>query len=582
MPVIPAYRPRYTIPGESGNAQQDVGSAGVVGNAIAQFGKVGMNAADNLGDALWRRDQELKTQATDNLLIQKGAELNNEALNFEQEYKKTYRGTDAAGSIQKVSDFTKQLGEKYAIEGNEKANIKIKQHLLALDNNLKNSLSSYEAQEIKAASTNTRNFDLESSLKMSQQGQVDLALVNLALVNYQRTLDTQLGNKSISAEEYAILKKTGVSKIREANIESVLAADPVRAQAVFNSVKNELTTDTQERLEKVLKPSVTRQTGMDIGTAVFKADTTGSLEKMIDTVKAKEITPESKEIAIAAVKDQWNVRKADETRVATEAKESVLKILNPIARERGDGTNKQSDLTPAQWADLEQKNPDFAKTLQDSMRRERDYLENQAKAEARAVEAEKRSNRQEAAAARQEIRQARQEKRYEQAENESAILLDPNFAKRDIAADYALKRIDTSQYLKLKGLQEKADPVKSDTFKRALSRVTAGTALADSVGLKGSDAVEVAVWKQKYGDLVKAFAYNNYDKPDFDAKMTEFVEKNVLSEMVTSLFSLDSTDRQRKFKEAQKVAGELPAKGTETKIIGGKAYTKRDGKWFEQ
>lgn len=577
MPVIPTYTRKMSIAGEGPNALQDVGSAGIVGNAVAQFGKVAMNAADNLGDVLWRRDQELKAQATDNLLIQKGAELNNEALTFEQEYKKNYRGTDATGSIQKVSDFTKTLGEKYAIEGNEKANIKVKQHILALDNNLKNSLSSYEAQEIKVASTNTRNYDLESSLKMSQQGQVDLALVN-----YQKTLDTQLGNKSISAEEYAILKKTGVSKIREANIESVLAADPVSAQAVFNSVKNELTTDTQERLEKVLKPSVTRQTGMDVGTAVFKADTTGSLEKMIDTVKAKEITPESKEIAIAAVKDQWNVRKADETRVATEAKEGVLKILNPIARERGDGTNKQSDLTPAQWSDLEQKNPDFAKTLQDSMRRERDYLENQAKAEARAVEAEKRSNRQEAAAARQEIRQARQEKRYEQAENESAILLDPNFAKRDIAADYALKRIDTSQYLKLKGLQEKADPVKSDTFKRALSRVTAGTALADSVGLKGSDAAEVAVWKQKYGDLVKAFAYNNYDKPDFDAKMTEFVEKNVLSEMVTSLFSLDSTDRQGKFKEAQKVAGELPAKGTETKIIGGKAYTKRDGKWFEQ
>ena len=151
MPVIPIYKPQYTVPGESGNVPQDMGSAAAVGNAIAGLGKAGMTAADNVGELILRRDIELKTQATDNLLIQKGAEINNEALTFEQDYKKTYRGTDAAGSIQKVSDFTKALGEKYAIEGNEKANIKIKQHLLALDNNLKNSLSSYEAQEIKVA-----------------------------------------------------------------------------------------------------------------------------------------------------------------------------------------------------------------------------------------------------------------------------------------------------------------------------------------------------------------------------------------------------------------------------------------------
>ncbi|MBN2653573.1 MAG: hypothetical protein JXR79_00455 [Nitrospirae bacterium] len=92
-----------------------------------------------------------------------------------------------------------------------------------------------------------------------------------------------------------------------------------------------------------------------------------------------------------------------------------------------------------------------------------------------------------------------------------------------------------------------------------MSKINTGSALSEALNLK--DKNEAAVWKQKYGDIVKAFAYNNFDKPDFEAKLTQYLEEHVFSDLVTSWFATDETDRQGKFKKAQGVAGPLPQKG---------------------
>jgi hypothetical protein len=107
----------------------------------------------------------------------------------------------------------------------------------------------------------------------------------------------------------------------------------------------------------------------------------------------------------------------------------------------------------------------------------------------------------------------------------------------------------------LLNMQTKLDPIKRDSVKSALAKVTTGTDLAKSLGVS---ADQDAVWKQKYGNLVKAFAYKYADDPNFDTKLSEFVEKNILSKLVTSWFSGDATDRQSKFESAKAISGELP------------------------
>jgi hypothetical protein len=101
----------------------------------------------------------------------------------------------------------------------------------------------------------------------------------------------------------------------------------------------------------------------------------------------------------------------------------------------------------------------------------------------------------------------------------------------------------------------------------------------------GTDkANEIAVWKQKYGNLVRTFALDNINDPNFDTKLNEFLEKKVLSEMVESWFAMDETDRQRKFEEAQKAVGQAPQTTTAGKRLigtsGGKpVYDLGNGKW---
>ena len=558
MPVIPAYQRRLSIPGEAPNAAPDIGSAGIVGESIARLGQAGLHVTNEVADVLIRRSEEMRQQKQNNILIEKGALINDEFLGYEAQYKRDNKGANATGSQERVGYFTESLIKKYNIKDDEEANFKIKQHILAQDHNLKNSLATYEAGQLKNYATDVRVLDYESSLKMAQNGDI-----KTAAENYRKTLDTQRRDNSLSEEEYQIELKKGASGLSEAYIRGLLVTDPVRAQEAFKLLKEGLLPETQERIQGLVNAAVTKQTGMDVGTEVFRADKSGNLEGMINVIKEKKLPSDTKEIAIATIKDQWNVRKTDEARIREEAKSKVLQILNPIARERADGTNKQSDLSPEQWAELEQKNPEFASVLQDSMRRERDYLVNQRKAEERA--------------AREEVRRVGQEKRYEQSQNESAILLDPDFARRNIDADYALKRIDTTQYLKLKKMQASAGPLNSETVKTALRRVDTGRALAESLNLDpADDAAEIAVWKNKYTDLVKAFAYAHFDEPDFDKKLSEFLETKVLGDMVTDVFLPRSLERRQKFGLAEKDVGA----GVRDRAPVAGAKKADDGKWY--
>ena len=331
MPGIPVYQRKMSIPSEGPNVLQDVGSAGLVGNAVAQFGKIGMNAADNLGDVLWRRDQELKNQTNTNLAVQKGAEADNDWLDTSIAIKNQYQGNDASAVMDLTKEYFKAAKERFAVPDNEKVNAHVQGHLLARENQALSGMASYQAGQIQVAATNVRNYTLETSMK---EAQLTPENVGTAIATYQKAIDSQLANGSISAEEYAIHKRDGVSKIREANIESVLATDPVSAQTIFNAVKNDLKTDTQERLGKQL-----------------------------DVVVKKKLQEEKEMTAYATASEAW-----------PDAKKAMVEVLKPeFMKKHGLTINEAQNIAQSFSAigaqrereakDLQEKNLDAVRSI---------------------------------------------------------------------------------------------------------------------------------------------------------------------------------------------------------------------------
>jgi len=533
MPIVP-YQQNKTISGEAPSARAPIPSAsgaGIVGAGISSLGKGIGDVADVFA--------KIEKQKEGNKLIEIGSKINNDILAFETKFKQENKGINASESQFRAGEFTKTLYDKYATkDSSEYSKNAIKKHISAHDYSLKSKLASYEAGESKNYATDVRKLDFESSLKLAQSGDV-----STAIINYEKTLKSQKDNGSISATDYDIETIEAKSAMYSAHITELLNTDPKSAKDVFNVVKQDLTAKTQAALEAKIKPAVIRRTGVDIGTDIFKNDKSGSLETMIDNVKGKKLDAETEHIAIAEIKDMWNVKKTDEAKIKTDAIKEVNDILVPIALKRN-GINKQGDLTDAQWSKLINDNAEYAAKLQDSMRKDADYIIRQNKADKREDM--------------KAVREAMFYKKIEQSENESLILLNPDFATYDLASALALSKIDNTQYLKLKKLQEAAEPLKNDAVKSALQKVNQGSALAGALNVDDKNAE--AIWKQKYGDLVKAYAYNNWGKPDFEKGLSEFLENQVFNKMVSSWFKKDTTDRDLKFQKAKEIAGELPEK----------------------
>jgi hypothetical protein len=314
--------------------------------------------------------------------------------------------------------------------------------------------------------------------------------------------------------------------------------DPEKSRGIIEMMKDPkakeaimgyLTPEGQSHVQGLLKAAhteVTLENGMMLGSEIFKADTTGSLESMTDAVMATGADVDTKKAAVSQIKDWYSMRRTDEAKKEKDAKDKALSVLTPIALKRN-GLNRPSDLSPSQWAELERDNPVFANQLQDKMRQEQDYEIRQRK---------------------QDNLLARQEKDLRQADNEQTIMMSDDFRTRDLKSDLVTGDLSLLRYNRLVKLQESMDPVKRESVKAALSKVNTGGGLAAALG--GLEKHEEAMWKLRYSEIIKSFAQNNIDDPNFDAKLEAFMEKRVFSDMATSWFATDATDRTEKYTAA--------------------------------
>ena len=93
-------------------------------------------------------------------------------------------------------------------------------------------------------------------------------------------------------------------------------------------------------------------------------------------------------------------------------------------------------------------------------------------------------------------------------------MLSSDFVDKNLDEELATGNIGKTEYNRLKTLQKQMDPINRDSVKEALKQINTGTALSKAV--KESDASQVAIWRMKYGELVKTWAVNNANDPNFD------------------------------------------------------------------
>jgi hypothetical protein len=105
-----------------------------------------------------------------------------------------------------------------------------------------------------------------------------------------------------------------------------------------------------------------------------------------------------------------------------------------------------------------------------------------------------------------------------------------------------------------------------------LKQINTGTALKKAV--KESDASQIAIWRMKYGELIKTWAVNNANDPNFDVKLTEFMESHVLSPLVTDIFMSQSEEQKQKYFNARAAAG--PGRQTNQPVQNKQTYTQAD------
>lgn len=561
MPTIPIYQRQIVPQGASPNVKGDVADPGVVGEGIAALGR----AAVGLGDVLLARKVDLDRQKQDSIIIEKKALVDEDIRSFREQYEKNFKGLDATGGQDKINEFYDSLKPKYAMPDDIEANNRLSAHINTRVDSLRDHLSLYEASELKSYSKNARLLALESAKKDAALGDI-----GLAVASYSKTLKEQLDNKTLSKDEYDLLLQSGQGDLYESHIEALYEKDPVSAWSVLKASSPMLRQDQAERLSSKIKPAMAHKTGMDIGTEIFKRDeTTKTLEEMIDEVKKKDLPPNVTTAAIDELKDQYNVRHRVEEEAKKEIKLNTIKTLNDKSLGRG-GRSLIRDLTPQEWAKLNESDPEFARSLQDSIQRDADAQLREARLIKNEAEAKKRADRTAAAEERRLLNEERAAKKREQQEFESAILSAPDFLNFNLEESLAKKEISSNQYLKLSKVQKSYDPIKSDAAKQALSRVKVGAGLASALKIdikegEGSES-ELAIWKNKYADLVKAFVYNNYDKPDFEAELSSFVEDRILREMTTDFFKTRETERGEKYSQAKAIAGEIPPKKQRSRI----------------
>jgi hypothetical protein len=138
---IPTYRKQQGIPGTTGqlHISPDKVAEPYQAEAQARMAEANLHMAEaKVGEAVSKTSfdmltilKRLERQKEDSELIEVGSKINDDALMWGIEFEKNNKGKNASGSMQKVSEFTKQLQDKYGQGGSPRYKTLVNQHIFS-------------------------------------------------------------------------------------------------------------------------------------------------------------------------------------------------------------------------------------------------------------------------------------------------------------------------------------------------------------------------------------------------------------------------------------------------------------------
>lgn len=559
MPRIPVYTRKESVPGVGGNVPMNnsgLAAAKEMGNAVQGF-------TNEFADLVTKQAEDLRQR---DIAIEK-VNLSNMAREYSIEQQANYdTNANATKSVLELDDYSTQSKKQFndnfrkaiGIENIKHPEVRI--YAEELSGRIHGEFIGYTAKKQSEIRTAFTDKAIGDGVRISVESVMSGGDVN-ANLKYTEDMIKEFNKKgSINVDQATDATIKAQQEIVKAHLEYLAINNKKQfVQDIETGKWNHILGRESKEYQKQAKILNDEQKETDALDVVTKAhakegyiDYVGAVSTVLspDFIKRHELTMNQAQNIASSLN-------ALDKAQSQSAIDEVNQTLVPLALQRN-GLNKQSDLTPAQWIKLNKVAPEYSAKLQDAIRRERDYQE--------------RANRAEARDRRAELREIERDKKQRQTDNETTLMLSSDFVDKNLDEELATGNIGKTEYNRLKTLQKQMDPINRDSVKEALKQINTGTALKKAV--KESDASQLAIWRMKYGELIKTWAVNNANDPNFDIKLTEFMESHVLSPLVTDIFMSQSEEQKQKYFNARAAAG--PGRQTQQPVQNKITYTQAD------
>ena len=559
MPRIPVYTRKESVPGVGGNVPMNnsgLAAAKEMGNAVQGF-------TNEFADLVTKQAEDLRQR---DIAIEK-VNLSNMAREYSIEQQANYdTNANATKSVLELDDYSTQSKKQFndnfrkaiGIENIKHPEVRI--YAEELSGRIHGEFIGYTAKKQSEIRTAFTDKAIGDGVRISIESVMSGGDVN-ANLKYTEDMIKEFNKKgSINVDQATDATIKAQQEIVKAHLEYLAINNKKQfVQDIETGKWNHILGRESKEYQKQAKILNDEQKETDALDVVTKAhakegyiDYVGAVSTVLspDFIKRHELTMNQAQNIASSLN-------ALDKAQSQSAIDEVNQTLVPLALQRN-GLNKQSDLTPAQWIKLNKVAPEYSAKLQDAIRRERDYQE--------------RANRAEARDRRAELMDIERDRKQRQTDNETTLMLSSDFVDKNLDEELATGNIGKTEYNRLKTLQKQMDPINRDSVKEALKQINTGTALKKAV--KESDASQLAIWRMKYGELIKTWAVNNANDPNFDVKLTEFMESHVLSPLVTDLFMSRSEEQKQKYFNARAAAG--PGRQTNQPVQNKQTYTQAD------
>lgn len=239
MPQIPIYQRRVSITGEGTGVLQNVGAAGIVGEAMTRLGAVGQQETAEWTNIIARRNEELWRQNNAFAVLKAQNGIDDDVRAFRQTYDiEAKKGDRDPGALM---EFTKEQTEKFKTDLNGKyfdglsdpdQKVKIGEHIRRSIDSVLDHTSVFQANARKEFGVVEAAKALDISVKFARDDGMD---PEAAMESYRAKIGALHATGAISKEEATASIMKADQQIAAAYVDGLLVRDPKKAAELIRS-----------------------------------------------------------------------------------------------------------------------------------------------------------------------------------------------------------------------------------------------------------------------------------------------------------------------------------------------------------